>query len=496
MSTAREVELPPVRFWIEESGSGTPILLIHGLSGSADWWRYNIEVLARQHRVIAIELLGFGRNRRFRNSHLPLSLDELSGLIARFIEDEIGEPVHLVGHSMGGHTSILLAAKRPALLRSLTLVNSTGIPFRIDPRAHLRELRRPHPAQLRFSRILALDALRAGPTSIALASAYLFTNDARAMMKSIVTPTLLIWGDHDPLVPLRYGEEMQSLIAGSRLVVLENAAHVAMWDNANDFNRELIGFTRAIDRNQQPERLESLVRFSWNVRGTSAGLAWRATASRPRVILLHGLGVGTEYFRPLARSLSNLGFECAAPELPDALDVPIAEIIAAQGRQVVGWLRESTESDEPVIWAGHSTGTEIVRWIEANEPSLVARVVHLSPVWHERRHPWASLFAGLLRDAFRERLVLIARAAYAYWNHGLMVVIRQGLAYLRSARGLPVLAASSRVIVGGDDPLADWELLRRLGDPLTIIADGPHAVHDSAPDEVAAAIVTQWRIPE
>ncbi len=143
-------------------------MLIHGLGGSSDWWRYNIEELAREYRVLAVDLVGFGRNRFFvRRSRLPLRFDEIAALLMRWIET-LGEPVHLVGNSMGGQVAIHVAAARPDLVRSLTLVNSSGIPFGIAPGAHIENLIVPRGA-MSFATILARDLLRAGPTSMTVA---------------------------------------------------------------------------------------------------------------------------------------------------------------------------------------------------------------------------------------------------------------------------------------------------------------------------------------
>ena len=64
----------------------------------------------------------------------------------------------------------------------------------------------------------------------------------RERMHSLRMPTLLVWGENDPLVPLVYGEAMQQEIAGSRLVVIPRAAHVAMWDAPQEFNRVAVQF--------------------------------------------------------------------------------------------------------------------------------------------------------------------------------------------------------------------------------------------------------------
>ena len=103
-------------------------VLIHGLGGSADWWRRNIEPLATEHLVAAVELVGFGRNRLLlRRTPLPLALMEGAALLARWIESSFDGPVHVVGNSMGGQIAVHLAARRADLVSSLTLVNRPGL---------------------------------------------------------------------------------------------------------------------------------------------------------------------------------------------------------------------------------------------------------------------------------------------------------------------------------------------------------------------------------
>ena len=93
----RRIDLPPYSFWETRAGAGPPVVLIHGLGGSSDWWRRNIDVLAERYQVSAVDLVGFGRNRFFlRGSSLPLKFDEIAALLARWIESSFREPVHVV----------------------------------------------------------------------------------------------------------------------------------------------------------------------------------------------------------------------------------------------------------------------------------------------------------------------------------------------------------------------------------------------------------------
>ncbi|PYQ49254.1 MAG: alpha/beta hydrolase [Acidobacteria bacterium] len=238
------VDLPPFSFWVHESGSGVPVVLIHGLGGSSDWWRHNISTLAGEYRVMAVDLVGFGRNRLFlRRSKLPLGFDLIASLLTRWIEQSIREPVHLVGNSMGGHVAIHVAGARPDLVRSLTLVNSSGIPFEIAPGQHIANLIVPRGA-LSFSTVLVRDLFRAGPTAIAVAFAHLLRDDARPLLQGLTMPVLLLWGAHDPLVPVSYAKQMNAIIPNSRLRIIPRAGHIPMWENPSAFNAALLEFLR------------------------------------------------------------------------------------------------------------------------------------------------------------------------------------------------------------------------------------------------------------
>ena len=147
---------------------------------------------------------------------------------------------------MGGHVAIHLAARRPDLVRSLVLVNSTGIPFEIAPGAHLANLIVPRGA-MSFARILARDIFRAGPTAMTVAFTRLLRDDARPTMRRLTMPVLLLWGERDPLVPLTYARQMLEAIPNARLVVIPYAGHVPMWENPRAFNDALLAFFRTVE---------------------------------------------------------------------------------------------------------------------------------------------------------------------------------------------------------------------------------------------------------
>jgi pimeloyl-ACP methyl ester carboxylesterase len=103
-----------------EQGSGTPLVLVHGIGASYLSWQPVIEALATRHRVMAIDLIGFG----FTPPHgRKATVQRNARLVTDFIETVTLEPVTLVGNSMGGLVAMLAAVAEPELIERLILVN-------------------------------------------------------------------------------------------------------------------------------------------------------------------------------------------------------------------------------------------------------------------------------------------------------------------------------------------------------------------------------------
>ncbi|MDJ1184141.1 alpha/beta fold hydrolase [Roseofilum casamattae] len=102
-----------------------PLLLVHGFGASTDHWRKNIEELQEDYQVWAIDLLGFGRSEK---ADIIYSGDLWRDQLHDFITEVIGEPVILVGNSLGGYASLCVAAQRSQSALGLVLINSAG-PF-------------------------------------------------------------------------------------------------------------------------------------------------------------------------------------------------------------------------------------------------------------------------------------------------------------------------------------------------------------------------------
>jgi pimeloyl-ACP methyl ester carboxylesterase len=224
----------------EAAGEGEPVVLVHGLSGSTRWWSRNVPAIAERYRTYLVDLPGFGTLRSLRRRFV---LAETATWLSEWMEAAGLERVHLVGHSMGGYISIRLAVSRPELVRRLVLVAPAGVPAERSMLGHLVPLllaaRYATPA---FMPVLVRDALRMGPMTLWRAARALLAEDAREDLRSIDAPTLLIWGEKDPLISPSVGDFLRREIVGSHLLVLQNAGHVPMFDRPQEFNAALLTF--------------------------------------------------------------------------------------------------------------------------------------------------------------------------------------------------------------------------------------------------------------
>jgi pimeloyl-ACP methyl ester carboxylesterase len=123
-ATYVDVDGHPVR--VRESGphDGPPVVLVHGIGRSLEDWQPTQDLLSKDHRVISLDLPGFGLTRRMKGHW---GLEGFARAVVALL-DALGEnrPVHVMGNSLGGAVAMTLAANHPDRVASLLLVNSAG----------------------------------------------------------------------------------------------------------------------------------------------------------------------------------------------------------------------------------------------------------------------------------------------------------------------------------------------------------------------------------
>lgn len=237
----RSVEIDGLRLAYTVSGSGPAAVLIHGLAGSGRWWDPVVPDLARDHTVHVLDLVGFGASAR-----QPFVLEGAATQIARFMDMlGIGRAL-VVGHSMGGLIAAELAADRPDLVERLVLVDACGLPFRQSLVQHAVNLvRSTLTASPSFLALSLVDTLRAGPLTLVRATRAVLRSDLSSRLARIEAPTLVLWGEHDPLIPADTGRALARALANGSFAIVEGAGHSPMWERPERFSRRLRSFMRA-----------------------------------------------------------------------------------------------------------------------------------------------------------------------------------------------------------------------------------------------------------
>ena len=251
------------------AGGGEPALFVHGLGGASTNWTDYAGLLATRLDSEALDLPGFGRS---GPSPRGYSMAEHARVVVAYLEHRGAGPVHLVGNSLGGVVSVLVAAARPDLVRTLTLV-SPAMPYlrpRLGSDVAMPLLLVPGIGRLAQKRVDSLPPERraAGMIRICFAhpeavpanrlreavqdmaarkempwSGQAFRSSLSGLTRSYLTvgphsvwtrarqvraPALVVWGTEDKLVPVAVAPRTAAEIPDSRLLVLPDVGHVAM----------------------------------------------------------------------------------------------------------------------------------------------------------------------------------------------------------------------------------------------------------------------------
>ena len=233
-----------------DHGHGPAIVMVHGFGGSTYSYRHLIPVFAQDHRVIAVDLKGFGLSERDADAGLSQTAQVamLKALLDRCAVDR----AVFIGHSMGGGVSLRFASMHPHMVRALVLAASatgeerfaerTGIRRASPPRWLLRPAL-PLLAGIASSRLLKLLYHDTSAITPDVRDAYMLPGRIKgsmdgllAMMRDRTTdppvddsrvtmPVLLLNGAHDAVVPLKVAQQLRERLPHARLVVIERAAH-------------------------------------------------------------------------------------------------------------------------------------------------------------------------------------------------------------------------------------------------------------------------------
>jgi pimeloyl-ACP methyl ester carboxylesterase len=261
-----------------DAGDGPALVFVHGLGASWQSWLENVPEFARDHRVVAMDLPGFGYS---ETPDEDISIEYYANWTFRLL-DELGiDASAVVGNSMGGVIAAEMAIRRPERVQRLAVVSAavfwqtyrraqplvqlarlsdaivaralTRVTDDVATRPRLRSwalatagFRYPHLIDRELAHEMVRSARRTDGFLPALEALSDFPLEEE--LPKISCPALIVWGAHDTLVPVKDAKRMEKLIPDSRRVVFERTGHVAMLERPERFNRLLREFLA-----EQPE---------------------------------------------------------------------------------------------------------------------------------------------------------------------------------------------------------------------------------------------------
>ncbi len=264
----REIELHghPVSYRI--LGDGPPLLLIHGITASSESWSDVLPGLAERHTVIAPDLLGHGLSGKPQGDY---SLGAFASGVRDLMVALGHDRASVVGHSLGGGVAMQFSYQFPERVERLVLVSSGGLGREVHPLLRAATLPGSDwvlPALAKTGalgagaaagRLLGRFGLRPSPDVSGIADGFATLEDPEACRaflhtaRSIIEPsgqrvsasdrlylaagmpTLIVWGERDPLIPVEHGRAAHELMPHSRLEVFEDAGHFPFRDDPTRF---------------------------------------------------------------------------------------------------------------------------------------------------------------------------------------------------------------------------------------------------------------------
>lgn len=239
-----------------DQGQGDVILLLHGWGANITLYQGIISTLAQNHRVIALDMPGFGKT---TEPSVPWCVDDYVDFVLKFIASFELTKLSIVVHSFGGRVFFKMNAREnlPFQIEKAVLIDSAGIlpkktwKQKVSLRCYkigravmsTKVLHFLYPDAVEDMRRKRGSADYNSATPVMRATLVKVVNeDLESLMHLVKCPTLLIWGDLDTATPLSDAKKMEELIPDTGLVVCEGAGHFSFAQQAPRVNGALTAF--------------------------------------------------------------------------------------------------------------------------------------------------------------------------------------------------------------------------------------------------------------
>jgi len=272
---SQTISVNGIKIHFVEAGEGLPLLFLHGLGGSWKDWAANLPSFASSYLAMAIDFPGFGDSDK---PEADYSIEWLTGIVEKFLEERKLNRVNIVGHSMGALVALNLAAQVCSPVQKLIVADAVGIGDKAEflsyvltkkvmgPDSRWESIegvvrdefksiienfikgRKPKTSK-EFFQSVPKSPFTGKPllpmTPAVQMSASIIDFDIRPKLASIHQPTLILWGEKDPIAPPQDAVYLRSMLPRATLVILDNCGHSPMQEKPSRFDREVWRFLQA-----------------------------------------------------------------------------------------------------------------------------------------------------------------------------------------------------------------------------------------------------------
>ncbi len=256
-----------VYFYESGKGHAISVVLIHGIGDEgAGIWKNLIPELENKYHVVAFDLPGFARSSKENDLYSP---QNYAAFVNWIVKKYTKGPLYIIGHSLGGAIALYYAGTYPENLERLIIIDSAGILNRsafiknfinIEPNKFLDVMNIPVSAVQNFI-IANLESMdkgfkeESGGSSLSsellkkklysgdpakTAGMVLLNTDFSKIVDKTKVPSLIVWGEKDPVSPLRTGRLLEWMLPESDLRIMPGLGHCPMIDRPGDFNKIVI----------------------------------------------------------------------------------------------------------------------------------------------------------------------------------------------------------------------------------------------------------------
>ena len=248
--------------YIGDTGTGFPLVLVHGFLGSSKMWEPQINFFKNHFRVITPDLPGFGKSNKAKPHN---NIQSIANLLLDCLEEKKIDKFYLLGHSMGGMIVQEMAKKSGEKISKLVCY-STGprgeMPGRFETVDQSRENLKKNGLEITAKNIaktwfikgedakyfdICIEAGKQTSMEIVDNTLIAFKNwNGVDTLKNIKNETLIVWGDQDKSYNLEQVQTLEKNIVKSKLIIFKNCAHNVHLEKIEEFNRTIINFLKMV----------------------------------------------------------------------------------------------------------------------------------------------------------------------------------------------------------------------------------------------------------